>query len=146
MSASPRQKQRVFLIIGFTVLTYFASQYPTSPEIHAPKNESIESLIQQQKSNVRVTLTSIVFKVLKDDLKGSRHQRFLIQIGSGDTILIAHNIDLAPKIDSLQKGDTVTISGKYEWNDKGGVIHWTHHDPAGKHHAGWIDHNGRRYQ
>lgn len=27
-----------------------------------------------------------------------------------------------------------------------GVIHWTHHDPARKHVAGWLKHQGRTYQ
>ena len=33
-----------------------------------------------------------------------------------------------------------------EWNEQGGIIHWTHHDPDGRHLPGWIKHNGRTYQ
>ena len=84
--------------------------------------------------------------LLKDDLKGSRHQRFIIGLPSGQTILIAHNIDLAPRIQTLQKGDRVEFSGMYEWNDKGGVVHWTHHDPDAKRAGGWLKHKGREYR
>ena len=61
-------------------------------------------------------------------------------------MLIAHNIDLAPKIEGLKKGDKVEFYGEYEHNQKGGVIHWTHHDPQGKHIDGWLKYQGRMYQ
>ncbi len=147
MSKTSRQKQRIWLIIGFLVLGYYASQF--SPEQAYPNSKqsySVEQLIEQHKSNVQISLTAQVYKILKDDTKGSRHQRFLIKLSGGETILIAHNIDLAPRIDDLKQGDIITIYGEYEWNKKGGVIHWTHHDPAKRHIDGWIEHNGRRYQ
>jgi hypothetical protein len=83
---------------------------------------------------------------LSDDLDGSRHQRFILKLASGQTVLISHNMDLAPRIDSLRKGDMVEFYGEYEWNPKGGVVHWTHHDPNGRHVAGWLKHRGKTYQ
>lgn len=87
-----------------------------------------------------------VIKLLADDNDGSRHQRFVLRLNSGRTLLISHNIDLAPRIESLQPGDTVEFNGEYEWNAKGGLVHWTHHDPQGHHVAGWIRHRQRIYQ
>jgi hypothetical protein len=46
----------------------------------------------------------------------------------------------------LEVGDRVEFSGEYEWNERGGVIHWTHRDPAGQHVDGWIRHDGHTYQ
>jgi len=97
-------------------------------------------------SGAQVAGEGTVSRILGDDSMGDRHQRFILTLDSGRTLLIAHNIDIASRIESLREGDTVSFSGEYEWNDKGGVVHWTHHDPQGQHAAGWIRHRGRVYQ
>ena len=97
-------------------------------------------------SDIQVEGDGTVIRVLPDDLNVPRHQRFIIQLASGQTLLISHNIDIAPRIVGLEVGDGVRFNGEYVWNAKGGVIHWTHHDPKGKHVAGWLIHNGKTYQ
>ena len=107
---------------------------------------AIEQAYQQQRSDLQIESEGTVIKLLPDDNRGSRHQRFIIHLPSGQTLLIAHNIDLAPKIHDLKVGDTVAFFGEYEWNHKGGTLHWTHHDPAGRHVDGWLKHGSRVYQ
>ncbi len=102
--------------------------------------------VENQTSNLQVEGKGTVTRILADDTDGSQHQRFIIRLDSGQTLLVAHNIDVAPRIESLRAGDTVMFNGEYEWNAKGGVIHWTHHDPDGSHVAGWIKHAGQTYQ
>ena len=97
-------------------------------------------------SDVQVEGEGVVTRMLADDLSGSRHQRFIVSLASGQTVLIAHNIDIAPRIDGLQTGDSVRFYGEYVWNEEGGMVHWTHHDPEGRHVAGWLKHNGQTYQ
>jgi hypothetical protein len=106
----------------------------------------VASAFANHTSNIQVQSSGQVVKILPDDNNGSRHQRFIIKLTSGQTLLIAHNIDLANKVSSIKVGDTVEFSGEYEWNPQGGVIHWTHRDPQGRHTAGWIKHNGQMYQ
>lgn len=106
----------------------------------------IAQAFQNQKSNVQVQSQGRVVAVLKDDNDGSRHQKFILALPNNMTVLVAHNIDLAPRIDRLQKGDTVSFNGEYEYSEKGGVIHWTHRDPQQRHVDGWLKHQGKIYQ
>lgn len=109
-------------------------------------DEALARAFKQRTSNIQVEGRGIVRRVLSDDNDGSRHQRFVVALASGQTLLIAHNIDLAQRVAGLRKGDVVSFSGEYEWNAEGGVIHWTHRDPNERHPAGWIKHNGKVYQ
>ena len=60
-------------------------------------------------------------------------------------MLVAHNLDLAPRV-PVAVGDSIELKGEYEWNPKGGVVHWNHRDPEGRHETGWIRYQGRLYQ
>ena len=115
-------------------------------EAHDSSDAALENAFANHLSNLQVTGRGTVMKVLSDDKDSSPHQRFIIRLHSGRTLLVAHNIDLAQRIDALRAGDSVAFYGEYEWNPKGGVIHWTHHDPQGRHPAGWIKHDGQTYQ
>lgn len=117
-----------------------------SPSAPAAMEGTAADAFEDWRSGNQVKGSGTVIRILEDDDDGSRHQRFILELDSGRTLLIAHNIELAPRIDSLREGDTVAFNGEYEWNDRGGVIHWTHHDPQGEHEAGWLRHNGRIYQ
>jgi hypothetical protein len=109
-------------------------------------NPQIDNAYQNKQSNVQVQGSGKVLKVLSDDNSGSRHQRFILKLPSNLTVLVAHNIDLSNKIKDLKAGDNVEFYGEYEWNNKGGVLHWTHKDPRGKHKDGWLKHNGIVYK
>lgn len=107
---------------------------------------TVEIAYNNQQSDVQLQGRGIVSRVLPDDNDGSRHQRFILKLESGQSLLVAHNIDLAPRLAGLKKGDTVEFFGEYEWNNKGGVIHWTHNDPNHRHIDGWLKHRGKTYQ
>jgi hypothetical protein len=139
----------VILVAGYLGLL----QQPDNRSIAPPDgsqqtigDDQITRAFRQRAKDLSIAGEGEVIRLLADDLDGSRHQRFIIRLDSGHTILIAHNIDLAPRVDALDTGDTVKFSGIYEWNEKGGVVHWTHHDPQGRRQGGWIEHKGRRYR
>ena len=101
-------------------------------------DDSLARAIAGRAEDVPVTGRGEVLKLLPDDRKGSPHQRILVRVAGGGTVLIAHNLDLAPRVSPLAPGDVLEFAGDYVWNDKGGVVHWTHPDPQGRHRAGWV--------
>ena len=86
-----------------------------------------------------------VVRLLQDDRDGERHQRFIVDIGGGETLLIAHNLDLAERV-PVSLGDRISLRGMYEWNELGGLVHWTHHDPLGIEDGGFVRHYRRTYR
>ncbi len=106
---------------------------------------TVESAFENRISGQMVEFSGRVVELLSDDDHGDRHQRFIVAVDESLTVLVAHNIDLAPRV-PLDRGDEVRLRGQYEWNEKGGVVHWTHHDPDGSRRGtGWIRHQGRSY-
>lgn len=143
-------KKALLLAALLAVVWYFnrppAGQLAGQPAGYVSESDAIAEAYANQASGIQVTGAGTVSRILADDEEGGRHQRFILRLASGQTLLVAHNIDLAPRVDSLDVGDSVEFNGVYEWNDRGGVIHWTHHDPQGEHEAGWLRHRGRTYQ
>lgn len=143
---------KLIFIIGFFLLIYsFPQQIKVTraQNIIVQNNNSdqvLKNSFNKKISNVQVQSQGVVIKIFKDDLEGGKHQRFILKLKSGQTLLIAHNIDLAPRINNLKVGDIVSFYGEYEWNSQGGVIHWTHKDPQKNHVNGWLKHQGKIYQ
>lgn len=140
---------------GLDLSGHKQSQLPSSTIPAAQRNETtlsnngvdtVKAAYEQRQSNVQVQGSGRVKAILRDDNDGSRHQKFILVFKNGLSILVAHNIDLAPKISNLNKGDIVEFYGEYEYNSKGGVLHWTHRDPQGRHEGGWLKHDGQIYQ
>lgn len=109
-------------------------------------DEKIQQAFQEQRSNIQVQSRGLIKAILRDDNNGSRHQKIILELSTGQTVLVAHNIDLAPRIADLKQGEIVEFNGEYEYSPQGGVIHWTHHDPQNKHVGGWLKYKGQIYQ
>lgn len=125
----------VFLgLVGFGVLERLdlPSQAPA-----ADGEEAVARGFEQRRSGFMAEVSGEVVRLLTDDEEGSRHQRFILRLSSGQTLLVAHNLDLAERA-PVSPGMRVAVRGEYEWNARGGVLHWTHHDPSGRRPGGWI--------
>jgi hypothetical protein len=104
----------------------------------------LKSALDDRRSDVLVECSGDIIKVLDDDNDGARHQRFLVKLDNGVVIKVAHNIDLAPRVPA-EEGDLLEFKGEFEWNELGGVVHWTHHDPGGRRQGGWLRLRGKTY-
>ena len=144
-------RYKPLVLAALALLAGYLIQRPaqqTSVRADAPaqiESEALTRAYDARQSNVWVSSSGTVAKLLPDDEKGSRHQRFIVELASGQTVLIAHNIDLAPRV-PLSTGDRVEFHGEYEWNEKGGAVHWTHHDPQGARDGGWIRWQGQTFR
>jgi hypothetical protein len=144
--ATADRSRRVLVVLAVMALLAVASRYlPRRVPSHQVGSTSVESLYAQHLSGVWITAEGVAHRLLDDDTRGRRHQRFILLLASGHTLLVAHNIDLAARV-PLAPGDRVTARGLYEWNPKGGVLHYTHLDPGGDGPGGWIRLRGESYQ
>ena len=138
--------KKLLALVAVLVFAYFAYSHHSPTPVSVPPGDTAQENAGSQTSSGLNSGSGTVIRILPDDTEGDRHQRFILRLASGQTLLVAHNIDIAPRISPLSEGDTVEYKGEYAPNDKGGVVHWTHHDPAGNHPAGWIKHAGRTFQ
>jgi len=106
----------------------------------------IEALFANRDSGVSVCVKGNITGLLSDDTVGDKHQRFIIQMSNAQTLLIAHNVDVGARVLGVSTGALIYVHGDYIWNSQGGLIHWTHKDPAGKHENGWIVFNGKKFE
>lgn len=143
-------KKLLFIVIVAVVAYGFFERQDSSlssqARLTANADTALQSAFNNRQSDLQVQGAGVVSRILPDDNDGSRHQKFILRLTTGQALLVAHNIDLAPRVTGLATGDTVEFYGEYEWNQQGGVIHWTHHDPQGRHVGGWLKHAGKTYQ
>lgn len=140
-----RRMLPLLIVLGLLAWQYFDSGARLDSGTRGSGTVEIEAAFTARRSGQWVETHGRVLRLLEDDNEGARHQRFILALESGHTLLVSHNIDLARRL-PLAGNDRVMLRGRYEWNARGGVVHWTHHDPAGHLQGGWILHEGLRYR
>lgn len=88
------------------------------------------------RSGLWVTLRARVTRLLPDSQGRYRHQRFIVRCRNGQSILIVNDVSIGARV-PVRKGDTVGVRGEYVWNERGGLVHFTHHSDTGAP-GGWI--------
>jgi hypothetical protein len=112
-------------------------------------NAAVYDAWRAHRSYVQVTATGSVARVLGTRVGPSgAHTGFLLHLrgseGGGLTVRVETNVDITGPI-AVQAGDDVAVRGEYIYDPRGGIIHYTHHDPRGRHPGGYVRVGGRVY-
>ena len=122
-----------------------AARAPAAPATLPAEGLDPKTAAAEKRQDVWVVGTGTVERLLRDDTKAPRHQRFVVRIDERLTLLFAHNIDVAPRV-PFKRGDTIAFRGQYVWNAQGGVVHWTHRNRGDRKSGGWITWNGQNFR
>ncbi|HEV7179255.1 MAG TPA: DUF3465 domain-containing protein [Candidatus Baltobacteraceae bacterium] len=129
-------------------LAMFLGLSGCSGAAQTPDNARICTLYAAQQSHAEVVASGKIVDVL-----GTRggpsggHEGYLLHLESGcDTLVrVETNVDLTGPV-PLRSGEAVVVKGEYEYTPLGGVIHWTHRDPRGRHEGGYVIAAGKTYE
>ncbi|HEY8655831.1 MAG TPA: DUF3465 domain-containing protein [Candidatus Limnocylindria bacterium] len=119
---------------------------PQRPATTLSGNTAIQREFERHGDRAQLTATGVVDRVLGDqDGPSGPHERFIVRLPDvGLTVLIEHNLSLAPRV-PVVIGEPIVVHGEYVWNPQGGLIHFTHHDPGRSHEGGYVLFGGKRY-
>ncbi len=147
ISRSGSRLLTLLVLLGLLAWQYYQQSGigPDAVSVTPTAANVVQAAFEARRSGVWMETGGRISRLLSDDNDGSRHQRFILDVGDGHTVMVAHNIDLAERI-PVSVGDTLSLRGRYEWNERGGVMHWTHHDPQGQEQGGWIRRDGTLYK
>jgi hypothetical protein len=113
----------------------------------SPNDVAVCAAYSGARSGVQVVADGTVTRVLGiQQGRVSPHEGFLLRLASGCSVVVRVevNTDFTGPI-PLSAGERVIVKGVYEYYPRGGVIHWTHRDPRGRHDNGYIEADGRSY-
>jgi len=133
---------RALAVLAAGLLAWLGSRACERPP--APPG-SLDDAIARRLVDVWVEGEGRVRRLLEDDREGVPHQRLLVDVGRGRTVLVVHNLDVAERVPA-REGDEVRFRGEFQWNERGGLVHWTHRDPEGRREGGFVRHAGKDYR
>ena len=142
MATRMSRTDRVFL--AFLIASVPAACSTTQP----PDDRAVCDAYAAQRSRVEVVADGTVTRVLGvAPGRVSPHEGFLLRLGSGCALVlrVEANTDFTGPI-PIAEGQHVAVKGEYEFYPRGGVVHWTHRDPRGRHEGGYIATGGRVYE
>jgi hypothetical protein len=118
-----------------------------SSQPEQPDNAAICGDYGSQSTNQEVIARGKVADILgtRSGRSGS-HEGFLLKL-DGDcdlTLKVETNVSITGPV-PIRRGEIVIVKGEYVYDPLGGILHWTHHDPEGRHIAGYVVSDGKTY-
>lgn len=137
----------VAIILGGRACFSRLAPSPIQAEVPLRGLAQIMDAAANQRAGITVEHWGTVLKLVEDEPEGGAGtlQKFIVTLENGHILLMAHDTAVAPKI-PLQVDDTVEFRGRYDWNALGGLVYYTHHDPAMRREDGWVKHKGKAYR
>jgi hypothetical protein len=132
------------LVLPLLTLCVPAACSTTQP----PNDRALCDAYSAQRSHVEVVADGTITRVLGvAPGRVSPHEGFLLRLSSGCSLVVRveANTDFTGPI-ALTEGQRVAVKGEYEFYAGGGVVHWTHRDPRGRHEGGYIEAGGQVYE
>jgi uncharacterized protein DUF3465 len=113
-----------------------------------PNNDVVCQTFGAGRSHIEVVADGVVTRVLGTQPGvSSPHEGFLMRLQSGCNLVVRVEANESfTGVIPLNAGERVTVKGEYEYYPLGGVIHWTHRDPRGRHPDGYVIAGSTRYQ
>jgi Protein of unknown function (DUF3465) len=137
------------MTIGKTVIALLISCAATAcSTTQSPNDRALCDAYSAGRSQVEVVADGTVTRVLGvAPGRVSPHEGFLLKLASGCSLVVRveANTDFTGSI-PLTEGQRVAVKGEYEFYPRGGVVHWTHRDPRGRHEGGYISAGGQVYE
>jgi len=135
--------RRAALLLGLILVSCASAPPPNDG------NAAIYNAWLTQHSHLEVTASGVIARDLgtRSGVSGT-HEGFLLHLsgasGRGLTVRVEANVDFTGLM-PIAAGEPVVVRGEYEFDSRGGVIHWTHRDPRGRHPDGYIQIQNKRY-
>lgn len=110
-----------------------------------PDNARLLNAFEQGRTGVWISGHGTVAQLIGDEtIAGEVHQRMVVNVADSLDLIVRHTVENSERVPVAQ-GDTVAFQGRYEWNGRGGVVGFTHHDPEQPGGGGWVRHEGTTY-
>lgn len=107
-------------------------------------SEIVRAVVNRRRVDFVEGRGMVVIRTLADDNNGLRHQKWVVQLSNGSSMMAVYNLDMCERV-ALKVGDHVAMGGQFVWTNQGALLHWLHYDPRKTRPDGYVEVNGKVY-